>query len=406
MRRLALALVAAALASPVVALPATAASSALDQGDLLPQRMGDGVVMSLTTVSNTHVITPADPTTASHPEGRRDLRRIDGTLVAADITPPGRTLALSDRFVTSVTPARVSPPAPMSADWLSLVDGSPEHRLTAPAGWDGLRPLDAGLLLRRDVDVSTHQLAVMRFDGSVAPVAGTGTGQFLGMWVAPEQDVVLLKQVDRLYVVDVETATATVVTSGFTLHAVLGATATRIWWTSIDHLGTTLRWADRDDVASQGSVRVDTTNADLMLLGDGVALKPYHPVDDVYGYRSVDPTTGAATALPFSQVLPPVQLAGGRAAAILRDRPSGRVVTFGAGGGDLREEWVLPQTPAEPTGLVVNDDAVTAQWRGWQLASLTPGASTWSVLPDSQQSRSLRRPAVTSSSPPATPGGT
>ena len=66
------------------------------------------------------------------------------------------------------------------------------------------------------------------------------------------------------------------------------------------------------------------------------------------------------------------------------------MVTFGAGGGDLREEWVLPQTPAEPTDLVVNDDAVTAQWRGWQLASLTPGASTWSVLPDSQQSRSLR----------------
>ena len=114
MRRLALALVAAALASPVVALPADSRGARDGSGRLLPQRWADDVaIVPHDGRATPTLITPADPTTASHPEGRRDLHRIDRhRLVAADMIRRDGRWPCRTGSSPSVTPTRVSPPAP------------------------------------------------------------------------------------------------------------------------------------------------------------------------------------------------------------------------------------------------------------------------------------------------------
>jgi hypothetical protein len=371
--------VAAALASPLVALPAAAEPAQREEGRLISLGTEPGRAASFVAASSDYLLTRDVPGESNWPPywvspgPRTDLRRLDGTVARRDVAADGAGLQLVGEVLIadrrSYSDNRPNGPI----EYRDPASGAVIDELMLPDGDELAAALEWGLVTRHRTSAITHEMVLRYRDGRVVTVPDLN---FTYGSLAPsaDGDSLVVKANLDLYVVDLPSATATPVVQGDHHAKLVGVTRSRYWWTEGPWGPTrTLHWLDRDGDGS-GSVVVDG-NQDVVPYGDRAALQQYQ--DGGYDYLPIDVGTGALGAEPQGLVQYTL-LGDGSMVGLFDDDEHGHVGTFRDDASERAQTWHLPGRPRGVDGLALTSSTVHGRTdSGGSLVARWDGVGGW-----------------------------
>jgi hypothetical protein len=315
-----------------------------------------------------------DPGPNAEYRGRWQVRStVDGSVASETLTTPSnwQSPELAGRSVVT----RTSTSDGTQITFTGLGGAPSAGAITVPSSDTILAVHEKGVLVSHP-DGSSDQLQVRTADGTAHPVTGFSYLRIDAKIVDRDGDTLLLKNYDQLYTIDVQTATATLITEnppGFDWAAL---TPNRVFWTFRD-TSRHLVWKQRD--GSPGGT-VDLSNSDdPTTLGDGVDFLRIPASDDLLR-REIVPLnleTGQLGSPVLDGVAAAVPLDDGRLLVARGDAVSSLAP-------DLTRTTLaaIPPTSRLQTEVVISNGQVLAAFEDGSVRQTTLTAGSWTPRTD------------------------